>query len=168
MSAVSTGDVIEKASYTHAAMIDQIVANPMVSQGDLARHFGFTQGWVSQILRSDALREMLSARRSEVTDPLVMQAVERRFEALANRSIDILMDQLDTKGSADVALKALDITARAMGYGVKQAGVQLTQNFVVAMPQKAVDGDSWVTAHSPRAIGLGKAQSLTIDTEIVV
>lgn len=149
MSQVSTGNVIEKPNYTHEAMIDLIVQQPMITQGEIARHFGYTQGWVSQILRSDALRELLAARKVQVLGPLFAEA-EKRFEALAHRSIDVLMDQLDTKGSADVALKALDITSRAMGYGAKQAGVQLTQNFVVAMPPKSDNGDRWMEQHAPR------------------
>lgn len=155
----STGNVIDKPNYTHEALINQIIANPAISQRELARHFGYTEGWVSQILRSDALRELLAARKVEVLGPLFAEA-EKRFEALAHRSIDVLMEQLDTKGSADVALKALDITSRAMGYGIKQAGVQLTQNFVVAMPPKAADGDAWVASHSPRS------QVITVDTVI--
>lgn len=165
MSAASTGTVIEKASYTHAAMVDLIVANPMISQRDIAYYFGYTEGWVSQILRSDALREMIAAKKIE--SPLFAEA-EQRFAALAHRSIDVLMEQLDLKGNPEVALKALDITSRSLGYGVKAPGVQINQQFVVAMPQKALDGVSWMADHRPQpALGAGgTARSITIDTVI--
>ena len=43
---VPARQVIKKLSYTHDAMIDHLVANPAISQGQLAGLFGFTQGWV--------------------------------------------------------------------------------------------------------------------------
>lgn len=141
--------VIAKPSYTHAAMIDVIVMNPMVSQRDLAAHFGFTESWISQILRSDALRELLAARKAELIDPVVLQGIEKRMEALAMQSLEILQENLQTKRSADVAIKALDLTTRALGFGVKAVGVQINQNFVVAMPQKEVDGESWTRRYQP-------------------
>jgi hypothetical protein len=85
------------------------------------------------------------------------------MEALAHQSLEVLQENLMGKRSADVALKALELTSRALGYGAKQVGVQLTQNFVVAMPQKAADGDSWVTQHSPRAAVI---HAITLDTVI--
>jgi len=145
--------VVAKASYTHEAMVDMLVANPMVSQGKLAAHFGYTEGWVSRILRSDALQEMLAARRKEMIDPIVAQSLEKSFEALASRSAAVLMDKLDLPTvSADVAVKTLEVSSRALGYGAAKAGVNIQQNFVVAMPAKSVDGGSWVEEHSPRVV----------------
>lgn len=145
--------VIAKASYTHEAMVDMLVAQPMISQAALARHFGYTEGWISRILQSDALREMLAARRKEMIDPLVAQSLEQQFGALASRSAAVLMEKLDLpQVSADVAVKALEVSSRALGYGAQKAGVNIQQNFVVAMPQKSVDGAAWTEEHSPRVI----------------
>ncbi len=145
--------VIAKLSYTHAALVDMIVANPSISQAELARHFGFTQGWLSRILRSDAVREMLAARKNELVDPAIIASIEKNMEALAQRSIDVLMEKLELPNvSADIAAKALEISSRALGYGAQKTGVNIQQNFVVAMPPKSVDGASWVGEHSPRVI----------------
>jgi len=146
MSAVSTGNVIEKLSYSHKAMIDLLVANPMISQGELARAFGYTQPWISRILRSDSFREQLALRTSELVDPLVLQSIEQRFEALVTQSLDILEQKLTPQAmpSADLALKAAELGSRALGYGAKQGNVNVTTNFVVAMPEKAANSEEWL------------------------
>jgi hypothetical protein len=149
MSEISTGDIIEKPSYTHAALIDCIVANPWVSQRELAAHFGYTEGWISQILRSDALRELLAARKAELFDPIILQGIEKRMEALAHQSLDLLQESLQINKSPDVALKTLEITTRGLGYGAKSPGVQINQQFVAYMPQKAATPEAWIAEHAP-------------------
>jgi hypothetical protein len=160
MSAPSTGSVIEKPSYTHAALIDCIVANPSVSQRELAEHFGYTEGWMSQILRSDALRELLAARKAELFDPIALQGIEKRMEALAHQSMDVLADKLQLHQSADTALKVLEITSRSLGYGAKAPGVQINQQFVAYMPQKSASSGEWLEQHG------AATRTLTIDTII--
>jgi hypothetical protein len=159
MSAVSTGNVIEKLSYSHKAMIDLIVANPMISQGELARAFGYTQPWISRILRSDSFREQLAERTSELVDPLVLQSIEQRFEALVTMSLDVLEEKLQRSAqpSADLALKAAELGSRALGYGARQGNISVQGTFVVAMPEKAANSQEWlsrlagVTQHMPPA-----------------
>lgn len=151
--------VIAKASYTHAAMVDMIIANPQITQRQLAAHFGFTEGWLSRILRSDAVKEMIAARKAELIDPTIIASIEQNMEALAQRSMDVLMEKLDLpNASPEIAVKALEITSRALGYGAQKAGVQIQQNFVVAMPQKSVDGSTWMAEHSPRVINAETSQ----------
>lgn len=158
--------VIAKLNYSHEAMIDLILARPMISQGELARHFGYTEGWISQVVRSDAFREMVAARKAEFIDPLILQTIENRLDALMHRSVDVLMDKLDAAPTADVALKALEVTSRARGYGANSGGAQVNVNFVVAMPQKSENNEEWQRHHSPHppAPGGGEAREV-IDVE---
>lgn len=164
MSEVSTGNAIQKASYTHKALIDLIVLNPWISQGELARHFGYTEGWMSQILRSDALRNLLAERRDELMDPVVLRGVEKRLEALAMQSLEVIEEQLQVKRNPDIALKALELSTRALGYGAKQPQVQVN-NFVVAMPEKSIDSAAWRHEHAPRTT-LPVIDLPTLDTQI--
>jgi len=147
MSAQSTGNVIEKVSYSHKAMIDLMVANPMISQGELARAFGYTQPWISRILRSDSFREMLAQRTTELMDPLVLQSIEQRFEALVTQSLDILEQKLSPQASptADLALKAAELGSRALGYGARTGSISVNSTFVVAMPEKAGNSQEWLS-----------------------
>jgi hypothetical protein len=139
-------NVIQKTNYTHDAMIDVIIANPAINQSDLAKHFGYTPGWISRIIRSDSFREALAARKDEIVDPAVLQSVEKRFEALVIQSLEVLQDKLAANPTPDLALKAADLGARALGYGAKPAGggVQINQQFLVHTPTKAPDAATWL------------------------
>ena len=86
---------IAKTRYTHEAIIDVIISNPGVSQNDLAREFGFTPGWMSIIINSDAFQERLTERKAELSDPVIRASIEDRLDALAKRSLDKLLDRID-------------------------------------------------------------------------
>lgn len=152
---------IQKVRYTHEDMIDFILANPGVAQVEIARRYGYTQGWVSRIISSDAFRAMYARRRDEVVDPVVLQEVEERFRALTLRSLDVVMEKLEANPTLDGGLKALEIASRAQGYGVaKGAQVQVNQNFVVALPEKAGNAADWLNEHSPAAQRAAAANAL--------
>lgn len=143
-------DAIQKVRYSHQAMVDMIVANPWISQGELAKNFGYTEGWVSQVIASDAFQAYLAKRKDELVDPTLRATIEERFKGLVARSLDILMQKLE-KGAAGVsdetALKALEIASKAMGYGVKGANINVQANFVVAVPGKAASSAEWLAEH---------------------
>lgn len=148
-----TNAVQKLNAYSHEAMIDVLIESPMITQGELARLFGYTEGWISRLLRADAFQEMLAARKAELRDPIVAQGIEKRMEALAIQSISVLEEKLQANPSADVALKALEVSSRSLGYGVaKGTNVNIQQNYVVAMPSKGLDSDSWAAEHNPRVV----------------
>lgn len=140
---------IQKVRYSHDAMIDMIVENPWISQGELARNFGYTESWVSQVIASNAFQARLAQRKEVLIDPAIRATIEERFKGLVARSIDILMKKLDNpdKVSDELALKALEVASKAAGYGSKAAQVQVNTSFVVAMPPKAPDTASWVSEY---------------------
>jgi hypothetical protein len=113
---------IQKIRYTHDAMIDQIIANPTISQDQLAIVFGYTASWVSIIINSDTFQARLAERRKELVDPAVLTAVETQFKGLVSRSLAVLMEKLDKPAEAipdQLALRAFEISSRAAGYGAK-------------------------------------------------
>lgn len=114
------GKAIDKVGYSHDKMIDLIVANPRVKQDDLAAYFGYTAGWVSRIMSSDAFRLRMEQRRSELVDPIIAATLEQRFAALAMRGMEILQEKLDAPGTvvpfADAA-KAVEIGAKGLAVG---------------------------------------------------
>lgn len=119
---LSRTGAIAKLSYTHDAMVDQILANPTISQGDLGRVFGYSAPWVSRILASDAFQARLAERSEEIVDPTVRQAVEEQFKGLIYRSLEILQNKLNKPPDLipdNLALRTLEIASRAAGYGGK-------------------------------------------------
>jgi hypothetical protein len=114
------GQAIAKVRYTHEALIDMIVGNPAVSQGELAAHFGYTEGWISQVIASDAFQARLAARRADVVDPLLLRSVKEKLEGLAHRSLDVLQQKLEAPMVADATvLKAVELSTKALGYGAQ-------------------------------------------------
>lgn len=134
---------IARVKYTHDAMIDLIIANPAMKQGEIAKHFGYTQAWISRIFNSDAFQARLAARKKEIVDPSLILTVDEKLRAVASKSLDIVLEKLEASPSMDQALEAVNITSKALGYGARQSNLNLQANFVVAMPTKAPDAQSW-------------------------
>jgi hypothetical protein len=113
---------VMKLSYTHDAMVDLLIANPMISQNDLADRFGYTASWVSQILSSDAFQSRLAERTESLVDPTIRATIEERFKAIVLRSLDILATKLNKHPDQipdNLALRTFELGSRAAGYGAK-------------------------------------------------
>lgn len=147
-----TDNAIQKVSYSHDAMIDLIIANPGVSQGRIAAHFGYTQAWVSRVMSSDAFKARLAERRKEVIDPILTQSVEERFTAVLEKGLDNLHEALVKRpDDTDLAITSIEVASKAMGFGAKVAQGPVVQNsFVVALPPAVKSVDDWQKQHAPQ------------------
>ncbi len=155
----SAANAITRVKYTHDAMIDLVIAHPELSQNKIAEYFGFTVPWVSRIFCSDAFQARLAERRTEIVNPALTMSIEGRIASLATQSLDILEEKLAQTRNPDMAMRALDISVKALGYGARQQNVAVQQNFVVALPSKALSEDAWALAHRG---GLGAGSNVTI------
>lgn len=81
-------------------------------------------------------------------DPILTMGVEDRLAGLAMQSLDVLEQKLQATQNADLAVKCLEISTKAKGYGARQTNVAVQANFVVAMPGKAASAEAWAAAHS--------------------
>lgn len=151
---------IQKVRYTHDGMIDLVIANPAISQNEIAAHFGFTPGWVSQVFNSDAFKNRLAERKEEIIDPVLRASIEEKLQALADKSIQILLDKLHQTQNMNVAIRALDVTTRALGYGAKDKGGVQINNYIAHVPPRAKDVSDWQSNYVPSA-----APVITITTE---
>jgi len=115
---------ITKVSYTHDTMIDFIIADPCITQFELATRFGYTAGWVSQIIASDAFQARLAERTGELVDPTIRATVEERFKAIVLRSLEILREKLDKPSHQvpdNLVLRSVELSSRALGYGARDS-----------------------------------------------
>lgn len=145
---------IGRVKYTHDAMIDLILANPSVKQGEIAKHFGYTQAWVSRIMNSDAFLARLAQRKKDIVDPSLILSVDEKLRAVASKSLDIVLEKLEAAPSMDQALSAVTVASKALGYGARQSNLNLQANFVVAMPQKVADAGTWAAKYTGPSPGL--------------
>lgn len=150
---------LKRVHYSHDAMIDYIIANPTARQNELAMEFGFSVPWVSRVIGSDAFQARLAQRKEEISDPFLIATVEERLRGLAMQSIDVISQKLEATNNADIALKALDISTKAVGFGARGGGPQIQNNFVVQLPSKASNAQDWENQYSPARV------SSTIDRD---
>ncbi len=144
---------IDRVKYSHDAMIDLVITQPGITQNKIAEVFGYTAPWVSRIFNSDAFLARLAERKKDLVDPTILMSLDEKLNTLANQSAEILMDKLATVKNPDTALKVLELTTKAMGYGARERNLSIQNNFVVAMPQKAATAEEWAAA----AMGSGAA-----------
>jgi hypothetical protein len=147
VSSVPEGQAVAKMRYSHADMIDFIIGNPSASQNDLAARYGYSVGWVSRVMSSDAWQSAMAARREELVDPCLVATIDERFRALTNRSLDRLMEKLDAPQVSDnVVLRAVELGAKAMGVGGNAAPAAPPQDHLAALANRLVELQSRVRA----------------------
>lgn len=109
---------VAKVRYTHADMIDQIIASPWISQNELAARYGYSPSWVSVVLASDAFQAALAARREEVIDPHLKASIAERFRAITIQSLTRIQQELEKPAcKPEVMLKAAELGAKSLGLG---------------------------------------------------
>lgn len=120
---------IDRVSYTHDAMIDLVLQNPMISQNEIAHHFGYTASWTSIIFNSDAFQARLAERKTEIVDPLVRGRVEEAIKGLVSQSVEILREKLaNPNPDTDLALEVFKASTRAAGYGARTGSTTVNVN----------------------------------------
>lgn len=146
---------ISRVRYSHDAMIDLVLAQPMISQRDIAKHFGYTETWVSVIFNSDAFQARLAQRKADLVDPILSATLDDRLRAVAQKSLDIVLEKLHQPvvGFKD-ALEAATMATKGLGMGQAKQGPVVNAQFVVAMPQKSEDASSWAARYGARSPGL--------------
>jgi hypothetical protein len=152
---------IQRVHYHHDAMVDLIISRQgCISQGEIAEFFGFTEGWISQIINSDAFQSRLAARKDELTDPIIRASVEERIKGLVERSLEILREKLAAPSAqvpATLALRAFELSTRAAGYGARTEATQvnvnvethlegLSENLVALLRRKKAEAEEPVDA----------------------
>ena len=143
-----SGQRLLRVHYSHEAMIDVLIAEPTITQGELAERFGRSQSWISIVMGSDAFQGALAKRRDDLLNPEIIATIEERFNGLAQQSLQIIAEKLESSKNTDLAIKALEISSKALGFGARSAGqTNIQNNFVVELPNKSENASSWAARH---------------------
>lgn len=146
------GYEMKKISYTHDAVIDYIIENPMAGHQEIADHFGYSKVWISRLICSDAFQARLAKKKDLILNT-VAASVEERVRETTLKALDIIDDKLDATSDPKLAMQFLTLTAKAQGYGARQGpGVQVNNTWIVPMPQRAPSAAEWEKAYSDRPI----------------
>jgi len=104
-----------KVSHIHECIINELCANPRITQLELSEMYGYTPTWMSRVLGSDSFKARLAERREELLRPDVRQRLNDRMQTVVMQSMDVVQKKLNSaEVSADMALKALGIASTAM------------------------------------------------------
>lgn len=111
---------LQKLSYNHEALIDMLIAEPWISQNELAGRFGLSASWLSTIICSELFQDRLAQRREQIVDPELRQSTKAQLQGLHSRSMEILRKKLDAEPEAvpdQLALQVLKVTGSSLGLG---------------------------------------------------
>jgi hypothetical protein len=104
-----------KLNYSHEAMIDLILAEPSVTNKELAEIFSYSEAWVSHIRKSDSFQARIAERKAVVIDPRIRQNLEDRLAHVATSSIAKIQEKLESSdASAAFALDALGVAVTGL------------------------------------------------------
>jgi hypothetical protein len=142
-TAKESGRGIQRVKYSHDAMIDLILQRPGITQNEVALYLGYSVGWTSSIMNSDAFQARLAERKTELVDPVIVKTIEERMETLAHQSLEIVQKKLQATENPDLAIKALELSTKALGMGARQQNITQQNNYVVALPPKAESESAW-------------------------
>lgn len=98
-------------------MIDLIIREPTVSMAELGTLFGYSAGWVSRVVASDAFQARLEQRKAKLVDPHVAQSLNERLTGVVIHSVDLISQKLGDEQSAAFAMDALGVASAALGMG---------------------------------------------------
>lgn len=112
---------VAKLSSRHEDIMNYILANPLVSLGDIAGKFGVTQPWLSVIINSDVFKELLSQRREEIFDVAVLQGIDVKLEAAIDMGLDKYLEKIPTMTTEQVT-NGTDKLLGRMGFGSNGSG----------------------------------------------
>lgn len=102
----------------HVQIMDYILANPHVNYAEVAAHFGYTQGWLSQIVHSDAFQAMLAEKQVELFGDLRV-TIKDRVTGLAHESLKRLNERVAVETDTEKLTDVADLALKALGFGAK-------------------------------------------------
>ena len=109
---------IERVSHIHECIINEMVADPTITQALLCEQFGYTPAWMSRIIGSDSFQARLAERRQQLLDPRLKQQLTEKLESVVLQSMEQIQRKLDSTESADLALESLLVAGNALSGNV--------------------------------------------------
>jgi len=93
-----------------------ILANPMLTQGEVAMALGYTESWVSMIINSDAFQQELKERDDQIFEEVVIP-LRKKLEGVAHRAVERLGERLeDEDAEGNFILSVADKMLHRLGY----------------------------------------------------
>lgn len=108
----------KQLSIRHMEIMDYLMANPRVKLGDVAKHFGVTPGWLSQIIHSDAFQKMLVEKQGIAFHETVL-SIREKMELAAHQTLDRLLEVIPQEQEASTLGNVAEGLLDRLGFGSK-------------------------------------------------
>lgn len=115
---------LQKLSHKHEAIMLFMLANPDMSKGDVAKHFGITQAWLSTVITSDAFAAKFGELRDQYMGTALLGLLDK-VELLAHMSLDKMIEELPHTQGMGQAQSVANDTLKVLGYGSPKAGTTI-------------------------------------------
>jgi hypothetical protein len=125
-----------KMRWWYESLADHMVANPSISNAELARHFGRAESTISTVINTDAFKAYYRQRRQHHVDKLDSAVRDKLFQ-VSNKSLDYMLEVLDKKRDTvplEMLTRITDSSLKNLGYGVTPPGGAVNVN-VNSSPQ---------------------------------
>lgn len=117
---------VAKLNHRHEQIVNWLICNPHKSQGDCAKHFNYTQPWLSQVIHSDVFQARYQQRCKEV-GVVAIHSIATKLNTVAALTLDKVRERLEAGVASERFLgDAMTNTLKMLGYG---------------SPERAVPGD---------------------------
>lgn len=156
---MSNPSPVKRLNDVHVQMMDFIMANPGCTYEQIsAACGGYSIGWISQIVNSDAFKAMLAERQIEVFGELKL-TIKDRVLGLAHASLKRLEERVPVETDIDKVSNVADLALKSLGFGSKPQGPQGgTQNntFIVGSVDRGTLEAARQLMHKPQAPSVEK------------
>lgn len=130
---------LQKLNPKHEAILADLVSQPGIKRGELARKHGVTPAWLSVITNSDAFQAELRNRQAEVFGE-VTAGLADKAAMVAHAALDRLSEQLPLAQDPETVLEIAERMLDRAGVGVKATNplIALQQNNTITVSQNAL------------------------------
>lgn len=151
------------------SVLELMILHPEYSEDDLAKIFGVTLAWMTQLIRTDLFQVKLAERREDVTKR-GEAAIAEMLTGITTRSLEMLKLVFDSgQVTPKFALDVSDKFLRRMGYGQRKdsrsPATQVTVN--VGLAPADVINEAREAAIKARLTHKTRDESLFIEGEAV-
>lgn len=142
------------ARWWHDKMVEYIVLNPAISQKELARLIGRSEGTVNLVVKSDMFQARLAQRRDALRER-IDQTISQKLLKVADLGLEVVTEQLETKRGALPFAATTEFVGNILerlGYGTKPSSPSTQVQVNVGSAPVAVPVSSEALAAARQAL----------------
>lgn len=141
---------IAKLSIRHETIMDFLMANPTISLGEVARHFNFTPGWLSQVVHSDVFQDELR-RKKDIAFHHTVLPLRDKLQLVAHMALDKLAVQLPNETDTATVNKVAENVLERLGFTAKGPTTQVNLQQNVTVLRSEIERAREVFGKGPKA-----------------